>query len=116
MFTPRVSTLVSALALAAAASAIPAAVVTSAPAVPTSTDAPSNLHPNVFQVYDPPITAPRAGDVWPVKSSQTVKWDVTRIGDDGLNSTARLLLGHVEPSTGAEYLDIRTCHSASVSL
>lgn len=115
MFTPRVSTLVSALALAAAASAIPAAV-TSAPAVTTSTDAPANLHPNVFQVYDPPITAPHAGDVWPVKSSQTVKWDVTRIGDDGLNSTARLLLGHVEPSTGAEYLDIRTYHIASMSL
>ena len=111
MFAPR--TVLSALALAAAASAFPtsvdpSSVVPASAAVPTGTAAPTpaGLHPHSFEVYDPPITAPHAGDVWTSGQNQTVTWDVSRIGDDGHNTTARLLLGHKDPESLSEYLDI----------
>lgn len=116
MFAPR--TILSALALAAAVNAIPTSVdqtsvvptsvVPASAAVPTaaSTPAPANLHPHSFEVYDPPITSPRAGDVWTAGQNQTVTWDVSKIGSDGHNTTASLLLGHREPGTLNEYLDI----------
>lgn len=111
MFAPR--TFISALALAAAATAFPtsvdpSSVVPASAAVPTpAAPAPTNLKPHSFEVYDPPITKPQAGDVWTSGSNQTVKWDVSRIGDDGHNTTARLLLGHKDPGSLTEYLDIR---------
>ena len=92
--------LVSALALVATASAAPSTVLTRAVA-------PANFdRPNVLTVYDPPITAPAAGDVWTAGTNQTVKWDASRIGADGQNTTARLLLGHRDAGTENEYLDI----------
>lgn len=106
MIAPRVGTLISALALVVAAAAVPTHAVPTA--VPTTADAPAKLHPNVFEVYDPPITAPAAGDVWSSGSQQTVKWDASKIGADGQNTTARLLLGHQDPSDLSEYLDLST--------
>ena len=99
MFAPRVAAFLSALALSMTATAVPTA------AVPKSTTFASVVKPNEFDIYNPPITAPAAGDIWAVGSSQVVQWDVSKIGNSGRNTTANVYLGHQFPD-GSEYLDI----------
>ncbi|EKM51855.1 uncharacterized protein PHACADRAFT_262236 [Phanerochaete carnosa HHB-10118-sp] len=112
MFVPR--TVISALAFAMMASTFPTSVDTSSvvptsTAVPTASGAttPAGIHPHSFEVYDPPITQPTADTVWTTGSSQTVKWDISKIGSDGSNTTASLLLGHKDPGSSNEFLDIK---------
>ena len=60
-------------------------------------------------VISPPITAPEAGDVWPVGSVQTVTWDTSVIPPDAPVLTGEILLGYVEDGSTDEHLDIGAC-------
>lgn len=60
-------------------------------------------------VYRPQLTAPVAGDSWPMGSEQTVTWDVSDIPPEAIYQTGILLLGHVEEGSSDEHLDIREC-------
>jgi len=55
--------------------------------------------------WNPPITTPRAGDVWTAGSSQNVTWDTSKIPPSAENNTGILLLGYYDESEG-ENLDI----------
>ena len=55
-----------------------------------------------------PITAPDAGDVWPVGSVQTITWDTTTIPAGSEDATGFILLGYLEDGSSNEHLDLRT--------
>ena len=55
--------------------------------------------------WNPPITAPRAGDVWTVGSTQKVTWDTSKIPPSAENNTGILLLGYYDESE-SENLDM----------
>ena len=57
--------------------------------------------------WNPPITAPSAGDVWPIGSTQLVTWDTQRIPPSAMNKTGTLLLGYFDGNTHGENLDTR---------
>ncbi len=54
-----------------------------------------------------PITAPDAGDVWPVGSVQTITWDTTTIPAGSEDATGFVLLGYLEDGSSDEHLDLR---------
>ena len=83
------TTLLSALALAASTTAEPIPVAKRSELI----------------VVSPPITSPRAGDMWPVGSSQIVTWDTSSIPQSGKNNTGTIVLGYND-GTGSENLDI----------
>lgn len=58
-------------------------------------------------IWNPPITAPKAGDVWIVGSPQTVTWDTNKIPPHAANKTGTLLLGYYDGHTNSENLDTR---------
>ena len=58
-------------------------------------------------VWNPPITAPRAGDVWTVGSTQLVTWDTHAIPPSAKDKTGTLLLGYFDDDRHGENLD--TC-------
>jgi hypothetical protein len=58
-------------------------------------------------IWNPPITAPRAGDVWMVGSTQFVTWDTHAIPPSAKSNTGTLLLGYFDGDDHAENLD--TC-------
>ena len=58
-------------------------------------------------VWNPPITAPEAGDVWTVGSTQLVTWDTDEIPPSAIDNTGTLLLGYFDPDGEGENLD--TC-------
>ena len=60
-------------------------------------------------VFDPPITAPTAGQIWTIGSTQTVTWDTTNIPEGSLNQTGLILLGFIEDGSDDEHLDTRMC-------
>ena len=55
---------------------------------------------------NPPITAPQAGDVWTVGSTQLVTWDTDEIPPSAADSTGTLLLGYFDGHSRGENLDI----------
>ncbi|KAI0043943.1 hypothetical protein FA95DRAFT_1562764 [Auriscalpium vulgare] len=57
-------------------------------------------------VVSPAVTAPVAGAVWPVHSTQLVTWDTAHIPPAGSNNTGLVLLGHGVPGSDSENLDI----------
>jgi hypothetical protein len=57
--------------------------------------------------WNPPITAPSAGDVWPVGSTQLVTWDTHHIPPSAMNNTGTLLLGYFDGDTHGENLNTR---------
>ena len=69
--------------------------VSAAPLVPRARQGAWNL----------PITAPQAGDVWAVGSSQNLTWDTSKIPHSAEDNTGILLLGYYDESEG-ENLDI----------
>jgi len=82
------TTLLSALALAASTTAEPIRVAKRSDLI----------------VFSPPITSPRAGDRWQVGSLQTVTWDTSNIPPSGKNNGGTILLGFNDGS-GSENLD-----------
>lgn len=58
-------------------------------------------------VWNPPITAPRAGDVWTVGSTQLVTWNTDEIPPSAASNVGTLLLGYFDGDTPGENLD--TC-------
>ncbi|OSD08028.1 hypothetical protein PYCCODRAFT_1430217 [Trametes coccinea BRFM310] len=55
------------------------------------------------QLAPPPIIAPRSGDVWPVGSTQTIKWSTQGVQvfqPDGKPIPGTILLGHLTNDTG----------------
>lgn len=88
--------LIAAFSVVAAA----ASAVLAAPAVFTPSGA------KIDVVYRPQLTAPVAGDSWPVGSEQTVTWDTSDIPPEAIYQTGVLLLGHVEDGSDDEHLDI----------
>ncbi|KAI0269937.1 hypothetical protein BC834DRAFT_841658 [Gloeopeniophorella convolvens] len=81
------ATLLSALALAASASATPIAAR------------------NELIVVSPQVTSPTTGTIWTTGSSQTVTWDTSKIPPSGSNNTGLILLGYDDGSS-SENLDI----------
>ncbi|KAI0630073.1 hypothetical protein C8Q77DRAFT_1064323 [Trametes polyzona] len=57
-------------------------------------------------VVNPPITSPKAGDVWTVGTEQTVSWDTSSIVNP-TDETGLLLLGFLEGNSTNEHLDTR---------
>ncbi|KAI0335091.1 hypothetical protein GY45DRAFT_1367109 [Cubamyces sp. BRFM 1775] len=84
MFANKFSAIVTALVAAAAA-------VSAAPAID----------------FSPPITSPKAGDVWTSGTTQTVTWDTTNIPAANANQTGLILLGYIEDGSDDEHLDIK---------
>lgn len=64
-------------------------------------------------VWNPPITAPRAGDIWTVGSTQLVTWDTNKIPPSAMNNTGTLFLGYFDGDSHGENLD--TCKLDEVS-
>ncbi|KAJ8473412.1 hypothetical protein ONZ51_g7890 [Trametes cubensis] len=58
-------------------------------------------------VFSPPITSPKAGDVWPAGTTQVVTWDTTNIPPANANQTGLILLGYIEDGSEDEHLDIK---------
>ncbi|RPD62506.1 hypothetical protein L227DRAFT_485377, partial [Lentinus tigrinus ALCF2SS1-6] len=58
-------------------------------------------------VYRPQLTAPVAGDSWPVGSEQTITWDTSDMPSEAEYQTGVLLLGYVEDGSSDEHLDIK---------
>ena len=56
--------------------------------------------------WNPPITAPKAGDIWTVGSTQTVTWDTKKIPPSAANRNGTLLLGYFDGPAEHENLDI----------
>jgi len=56
--------------------------------------------------WNPPVTAPKAGDVWTVRSTQLVTWATDEIPPSSANSTGTLLLGYFDGYSQGENLDI----------
>ncbi|KAL1948362.1 hypothetical protein VTO73DRAFT_12437 [Trametes versicolor] len=54
-------------------------------------------------VVRPPITAPKAGDVWTVGTTQTITWNTTEIPASAGNPIGGVLLGYLED--GQQHLD-----------
>ena len=81
--------LLSALALAASATALPA---------------PAAIRRSENIVISPPIFSPRAGDIWPINSVQTVEWDTTMFTGSAQNNSGTILLGYND-GTESENLD-----------
>lgn len=70
----------------------------------------SPLVPRAGQgVWNPHVTAPGAGDVWTVGSTQLVTWDTDDIPPSAMGRTGTLLLGYFDEGTHGENLD--TCES-----
>ncbi|KAI0248623.1 hypothetical protein BJV78DRAFT_778497 [Lactifluus subvellereus] len=82
------TTLLSALALAASTTASPI----------------SDPKRSELVVVSPTITSPHAGDSWPVGSNQNVTWDTSNIPPDGKNNTGTIVLGY-DDGSGSENLD-----------
>ena len=80
-----------------------AAVATLASAAPSVFN-PSDIHEDV--VYSPMVTAPTAGAIWAVGSTQNITWDATAIPAELANSTGLILLGYVESDSVNEHLDV----------
>ncbi|CDO71012.1 hypothetical protein BN946_scf184844.g16 [Trametes cinnabarina] len=56
--------------------------------------------------FSPPITSPKAGDVWTIGSTQNVTWDTSNIPPHNVNQTGLILLGYLEDGSEDEHLDI----------
>jgi len=56
--------------------------------------------------WTPPVTAPKARDVWTVGSTQLVSWNTDEIPPSAANNTGTLLLGYFEGYKQGENLDI----------
>jgi len=56
--------------------------------------------------WNPPVTAPKAGDVWTVRSTQLVTWNTDEISPSAANNTGSLLLGYFDGYKEGENLDI----------
>jgi len=56
--------------------------------------------------WSPPVTAPKAGDIWTVRSTQLVSWNTDEIPPSSANNTGTLLLGYFDGYEGGENLDI----------
>lgn len=65
-------------------------------------------------VWSPPITAPEAGDVWTVGSTQLVSWDTNEVPPSAANNTGTLLLGYWDDS--GENLDVGQLNENSAPL
>ena len=63
--------------------------------------------PSALDVISPHITAPVAGDVWPVGSIQTITWDTSVVPPQG--AIGEILLGHFEDGSSSENLDLGEC-------
>lgn len=57
-------------------------------------------------VWTPPVTAPKAGDVWTVGSTQLVSWKSDEIPPSAANNTGTLFLGYFDGYREGENLDI----------
>ncbi|KAI8994257.1 hypothetical protein BD414DRAFT_411938 [Trametes punicea] len=89
------------------ASKLAAAFVVFAAAVSAVSAAPTVFtEPKTEIVYRPHITSPKAGDVWPVGTTQTVTWDTSDIPDDAKNQTGLILLGYLEDGDTDEHLGV----------
>ncbi|KAH9892700.1 hypothetical protein C8Q73DRAFT_69041 [Cubamyces lactineus] len=58
-------------------------------------------------VFSPPITSPKAGDVWTAGTTQIVTWDTTNIPPANANQTGLILLGYIEDGSEDEHLDTK---------
>ncbi|PIL22621.1 hypothetical protein GSI_15312 [Ganoderma sinense ZZ0214-1] len=63
-----------------------------------------------------PITAPDAGDVWPVGSVQTITWDTTTIPVGSEDATGFILLGYLEDGSSNEHLDFQNPLAQNIPL
>lgn len=55
-----------------------------------------------------PVTAPDAGDVWPIGSVQMIIWDTTTIPAGNEDLAGFVLLGNLEDGSSDEHFDVRT--------
>ena len=90
----------------AAAFAVLAAAASAVSAAPAKVFDPSKVNEDI--VYLPQITAPEAGAVRPVASTQNITWDTSDIPAEAMNSTGLILLGYLEDGSLNEHLDVRT--------
>ncbi|KAI9067312.1 hypothetical protein FKP32DRAFT_1563876 [Trametes sanguinea] len=58
------------------------------------------------EVISPPVTSPKAGDVWQVGTTQNVTWDTSAI-PAGTAQTGLILLGHIVGDSDDEHLDTK---------
>ncbi|KAI0349586.1 hypothetical protein OH77DRAFT_1222554 [Trametes cingulata] len=94
MFATKLTAVFAALAAAATA-------VTAAPAFASTFQG-----PKTEVVFRPHVTSPKAGDVWPAGSVQTVTWDTSDIPEESKNQTGLILLGYIEGNDINEHLDV----------
>ncbi|CDO69843.1 hypothetical protein BN946_scf184884.g2 [Trametes cinnabarina] len=62
--------------------------------------------PKTDIVFRPHITSPKAGDVWPIGSNQTVTWDTSDIPEEARNQTGLILLGYLVGDDTDEHLGV----------
>ncbi|KAI0659944.1 hypothetical protein C8Q70DRAFT_105287 [Cubamyces menziesii] len=55
--------------------------------------------------FEPHITAPTAGAVWHIGSTQNVTWDTSNIPPSNVNQTGLILLGYLVDGSEDEHLD-----------
>ncbi|KAI9062012.1 hypothetical protein FKP32DRAFT_1574838 [Trametes sanguinea] len=65
---------------------------------------------------EPHITSPKAGDVWPIGSTQSVTWDTSKIPPLAVNQTVSLYLGYINDPSGNEHLDFDHPLAANVPI
>jgi len=74
-------------------------------AVSTTTATPIDARAALI-VVAPPVTAPKAGDVWNVGDEQLVQWDTSKIPDEAKSYTGTIVLGYYEGDDDTdEHLD-----------
>jgi len=75
-------------------------------AVSTTTATPVDAR-GALIVVTPPVTSPKAGDIWPIGSGQLVQWDTSGIPDQARDYTGSIVLGYDDGFSSSENLDYR---------
>ena len=65
--------------------------------------------------FEPHITAPTAGAVWHIGSTQNVTWDTSNIPPSNVNQTGLILLGYLVNGSEDEHLDGREFSNGSLN-
>jgi len=75
-------------------------------AVSTTTATPVDAR-GALIVVNPPVTSPKAGDLWTVGAAELVKWDTSGIPDQAKDYTGSIVLGFDDGFSSSENLDYR---------
>jgi len=75
-------------------------------AVSTTTATPVDARAALI-VVTPPVTSPKAGDIWTIGTGQLVEWDTSDIPDEAKDYTGTIVLGFDDGFSSSENLDYR---------